>query len=149
MHGNFIALTPREYNTNTWPAILLKLVYGYNITPQGKLGVSPYKMLFGRLPPVRTNYIQEEAQLWAEAPINYVNCLQQTLAYYHNNASYLLNLHQKNMKKQYDLHRPKFKPISIGDCVYIGLKFSHRKIKISRTYRGPHKVDWVQVNPRI
>lgn len=62
-----------KYLKGSWAAMLPSLVYSYNITPQQKLGASPYKILFGGLPPTLTKDIIVESKLWEDISVNYCN----------------------------------------------------------------------------
>ncbi|GFX77388.1 retrovirus-related Pol polyprotein from transposon 412 [Trichonephila clavipes] len=129
---------------NEWDVYLPYLLFAYREIPHTLIGVSPYQLVYGRLPSGPMSIVKEfwtgEREIitsGARSVEEYLRQLQKKLQDAHEIASGNSTKNQERMTSHYNL-RSREKSFSVGDEVLILLPSSTHKLL--NTWIGPAKV---------
>ena len=107
MHGLLRTLTPAQ--KSKWPDHLPELTYALNVTPHAATGLSPFYMMFGRVPrlPIVIRLHNEEtlqSQTVRGTNMKWIDYHQSKLKSAYAKATEQLELDRANRKASYDKH---------------------------------------------
>lgn len=117
---------------SNWSENVPLATYAYNISPNGRLGKSPFEMLYGRPPREFTKEFDENSYEKEEEVLSKINLLRKEA---HENAINQRNKEISKMKKG----RP-VNDLSTRDIVYRRALPTERRYKLSPKFLGPYKV---------
>ena len=124
-----------EDKKRKWPLYLGELMYAYNTTPHARTGYTPYFLLFGRDPLLRSDLLLNLDKSTNVDPDTWVEAHQKRLQEAYKIAQERLMQAATVRKTLFD-KKAKEAPLKLGDRVYLRLRGVQGRNKIQDMYRS-------------